>query len=138
MNVSIAGDRLYSISLRPHELAELGGDVRVSMRYTPVADDDAPALRHFKLLVVELSAATTDAEGAPVELQLLKCGWELEVVCDAPCAPSQLPELVGEVPLLLGRIAAAVNDLAGRAGAGELLTDVDIAALAADFRRRGV
>ena len=106
MNVSIITDRLYSISLRPHELAELGGDVRVSLRYAPVADDDAPATRHFKLLVLELTAATHDADGAEIDLQLLKCGWELELASDVPCAPSALPELAGEVMLLLSRIAA--------------------------------
>ena len=120
---AISGDRLYGISMRPQELALYGERVSCEVRYSAIADDEAAtAERHYKLLVLEIAAnanapGAPGAPGAPVRrLQLLKCGWELELTSSAPCRTAELAELADEVPLLLARIADTVNELARRAG----------------------
>jgi hypothetical protein len=118
---TIAGDRLYGISLRPQELAIYGEAVSFSLRYGPVVEDpSAESRQHFKLLVLEVHADLKQddalAHGKPRKLQLLKCGWELELTTVEACRTDALAERDEEAPLLLGRIADTVNDLARRAG----------------------
>ena len=55
------------------------------------------------------------AHGKPRKLQLLKCGWEIELTTATACRGDALVERDDEVPLLLERIADTVNDLARRA-----------------------
>jgi hypothetical protein len=113
----ISGDRLYGITMRPQELALYGQRVSCEVRYSPIADDEAVAAeRHYKLLVLEMAVDLAPATGAPARrLQLLKCGWELELTSASPCLVAELAELEEEVPLLLARIADTVNELARRA-----------------------
>ncbi|HEX3135731.1 MAG TPA: hypothetical protein VHX44_19370 [Planctomycetota bacterium] len=123
MNVisTIAGDRLYGISMRPQELAIYGDAVSFSLRYGPVVEDpSAELIQHFKLLVLEIHADLKQddalAHGKPRKLQLLKCGWEIELGTTNACRTDSLPERQDEAPLLLSRIADTVNELARRAG----------------------
>ena len=116
----VIDDRLYGISLRPQELALYGESVSFSLRYGPVTDDaEVPTTQHFKLLVLEihanLSANDDLARGQPRRLQLLKCGWELELATDEPCLTSSLGEGGNEVTRLLQKVADTVNELARRA-----------------------
>ena len=117
---SIAGDRLYGISMRPQELALYGAKVAFDLRYSAVFDDPAEqTTEHFKLLVLEIEAETPadDPLGqARGRLQLLKCGWELRLTTPAACTVGTTEELAEEVPLLLARIADTINDLAQRGG----------------------
>ncbi len=118
---SLAGDRLYGISLRPQELAIYGEAVSFALRYGPVVDDPSAELtQHFKLLVLEVHADLNQddalAHGKPRKLQLLKCGWELELTTEKACRTDALSERDDEVPRLLAHIADTVNDLARRAG----------------------
>jgi hypothetical protein len=118
---TIAGDRLYGISMRPQELAIYGEAVSFSLRYGPVVEDPSAELtQHFKLLVLEIHADLKQddalAHGRPRKLQLLKCGWEIELVTLNACRTDSLTERDDEAPLLLGRIADTVNELARRAG----------------------
>ena len=120
---ALAGDRLYSIAFRPQELALLGSAVAIAVRYAAIADPgDPPATRHFRLLVVEVTAQVpaSDFGGSagdpPREVQLLKIGWELELATPIARPAAGLGTLPGEAPLLAGRIADTVNDLAKRAG----------------------
>jgi hypothetical protein len=117
---TIAGDRLYGISLRPQELAIYGTSVSFSLRYGPIVDDpSAELLQHFKLLVLEIHAELGSddalAHGKPRRLQLLKCGWEIELATASACRTDSLEERPEEVPLLLDRVADTVNELARRA-----------------------
>ena len=131
---TIAGDRLYGISMRPQELAIYGEAVSFALRYGPVVDDaSAEATQHFKLLVLEIHADLRQddalAHGKPRKLQLLKCGWELELRTVTACRTDSLVERDDEVPRLLTRIADTVNDLARRAGleaplGPDLITDL--------------
>jgi hypothetical protein len=131
---TIVGDRLYGISLRPQELAIYGDAVSFALRYGPVVDDPSAELnQHFKLLVLEIQADLKQddalAHGKPRKLQLLKCGWELELNTVAACRTVALSEQETEVPRLLERIADTVNELARRAGleaplGPELVTDL--------------
>ncbi len=116
----IAADRLYALDIRPQELAVYGQRVRFDLRYAPIFDDPAEvADRHYKLLVLEilapLSADDARQRGGQRELALLKVGWELELTTAAPCRVGTLAELEEEVPLLLGRVADTINELARRA-----------------------
>ena len=117
---TIAADRLYGISLRPQELALHGELVSFNLRYGPIYDDPTEVTtKHFKLLVLEATTPQPVGESAgaaPAErLQLMKCGWEIELTVVTPAVVGSLPELAEEVPLLLGRIADTVNELARRA-----------------------
>jgi hypothetical protein len=117
---TIVADRLYGISMRPQELALYGDKVSFTLRYSPVYEDEHEVTdTHFKLLVLEMSAdLPPDDElgrAAGSTLQLVKCGWELELKSSAPCLVGTLEELPEEVPRLVGRIAETVNDLARRA-----------------------
>jgi hypothetical protein len=121
VTTTIAGDRLYGISMRPQELAIYGEAVSFSLRYGPVVEDPSAELRqHFKLLVLEVHADLKQddalAHGKPRKLQLLKCGWELELTTVVACRSDATGERDDEVPLLLARIADTVNELARRAG----------------------
>jgi hypothetical protein len=113
-------DRLYGISFRPQELAVYGEKVAFSLRYGPVTDDEPKvATQHFKLLVLEIHAQVKPSDdlapAAPRRLQLLKCGWELELRSEQPVLTAQLPEESEEIRQLLEKIADTVNDLARRA-----------------------
>jgi len=137
---TVVGDRLYSISLRPQELALYGEHVNLNLRYSPIFDDaDEAATRHFKLLVLEMEAEVpAEATGStPRRLQLLKCGWEIELATTVPATVGSLGELRAEVPLLLGRIADTVNELARRARLEAPLTTTVIDDLVAEYRQAG-
>jgi hypothetical protein len=114
----ISGDCLYGISMRPQELALYGERVSSTVRYSAIADDEAALCeRHYRLLVLEIEVVLPGAAGStPRRLQLLKCGWELELTSAVPCRTDALGEGEDEVPLLLARIADTVNELARRAG----------------------
>lgn len=136
---TIVGDRLYGISMRPQELAIYGERVTFSLRYAAIFDDGGEAAkRHFKLLVLEIGAdLPPDPEVGRTEttqLELLKCGWELELEAAEPVAVGSLPERDDEVPLLLGRIADTVNELARRAQLEAPLAPSVVDGLVADYR----
>nr|MBA2482732.1 hypothetical protein [Planctomycetota bacterium] len=116
---TIVADRLYGISMRPQELALYGEKVSFDLRYSPIYDDEHEVTAtHFKLLVLEISADLPKDDELGREqkrLQLVKCGWELELSVPEPCRVGTLEELAEEMPRLLGRVAETVNDLARRA-----------------------
>ncbi len=134
MRAALAADRLYALSIRPQEWDGLREHARLAMRWGPLADDPAtPARRHWFLLVVEcrviLPVGDPLATQHPDGMEVLRCGWEaeLEVPVDLPGTAVEAED--GVVDGLLRKIAGAVNDVAGRAGVGELLTDGIITAL---------
>jgi hypothetical protein len=135
----IVADRLYALEIRPQELAVHGERVRFDLRYGAIFEDPSEvAERHFKLLVFEVRAprpADAPAERDD-ELQLLKIGWELELAPAAPARVGTLPEAAEEVPLLLGRIADTVNELARRARLEAPLGPDLVRSLIADYRAR--
>ncbi len=117
---TIAGDRLYGVSLRPQELDLYRERAQIALRYRPIFDDpDELTTSHFKLLVLEITVVLGPEDEVGLEgagsLELAKCGWELELVSAAPCRVGSLPELEEELPLLLGRVADTINELARRA-----------------------
>ncbi|HYE07628.1 MAG TPA: hypothetical protein VEL07_19070 [Planctomycetota bacterium] len=138
----IAADRLYALDIRPQELAVYGERVRFDLRYAPIFDDPAEvADRHYKLLVLEILAPLPPADaqrrGGPAgggELALLKIGWELELTTATPCRVGTLTDLAEELPLLLGRVADTVNELARRAKLEAPLGPDLVRQLIADFR----
>ena len=114
------GDKLYSLSFRPQEMAVFGDDISFRMRLGTVTDTpDEPATAHYRMIVLEADAKVPDhaRESVGAEtIQVLKIGWELELLTDEPALADQVPQLDGEVEYLLKRIADTVNDLARRAG----------------------
>ncbi len=135
----IAADRLYALDIRPQELAVYGERVRFDLRYAPIFDDPAEiAERHYKLLVLEilapLSADDAKQRGGQRELALLKIGWELELTTAAPCRVGTLVDLDEELPLLLGRVADTINELARRAKLEAPLGPDLVRQLIADYR----
>jgi hypothetical protein len=140
---AIVDDRLYGLSIRPQELALYGEQVAVSLRYSPIFDDQAETCeRHFKLLVLEITAelpaddALLHAANGP--LQLVKCGWELELSSPQPCLVGSLEELPEEVPRFLERIAETINDLARRARIDPPLGPELVTTLMYDYRLRRI
>jgi len=136
---TLAGDRLYSINLRPQELALYGERVDFSLRYGPIgADADGPDRTHYKLLVLEITVDLPPddelAAGKPLHLQLLKCGWELTLTTSHDCLITALQETDQEVPHLLGRIADTVNELSRRAGLEAPLAPTVIEQLTTTYR----
>ncbi|MHC5067392.1 MAG: hypothetical protein ACYTF0_02265 [Planctomycetota bacterium] len=117
---TIVGDRLYGISIRPQELALYGENVDFDLRFSPIFDDpDEAVTNHFKMMVLEVrcQVPANDELALPQRtLQLLKCGWELELETSLPCPTAQLVEASAEAEHLLERIADTVNELARRAG----------------------
>ena len=134
MRAALAADRLYALSIRPQEWDGLREHARLAMRWGPLADDPAvPARRHWFLLVVEcrVRLPAGDPLGAqhPDGLEVLRCGWEaeLDLPVDLPATAVETEQQL--IPDLLGKIAAVVNDVAGRAGVGGLLTPEIVQAL---------
>jgi hypothetical protein len=121
--VTLAADRLYGITMRPQELAWYGEAARFHLSYAAIYDDPLEvAGTHFKLLVVEITAPIAADDPLRAEhpgqesLQLLKCGWELELSVEPACQVGTLVEQPAEIARLLDRVADTVNDLARRAG----------------------
>lgn len=134
---SVVGDRLYGISMRPHELALYGERVSFTLRYSPIFDEPAQMTeRHFTLLVLEIHAEVVMDGQAPKRLQLVKCGWEMELSTSMPCLEGTLVEQPTEVPLLLSRIADTINDLARRAGLEAPLGPMVVDDLVANYRKQ--
>ncbi len=135
MPSTLAGDRLYGINLRPHELALHGEKVQFGLRYSPIFDDPAErTTHHFFLLVLEIHAEVALDDAPPKRVQLLKCGWELERTTATDQTVGSVAEEPGDVSLLLKRIADTVNDLARRGGLEAPLGPAVVARLIADFR----
>jgi hypothetical protein len=136
MPSTLAGDRLYGINLRPHELALHGEKVQFGLRYSPIFDDPTErTTHHFFLLVLEIHAEVAlDDAAPPKRVQLLKCGWELERTTATDQTVGSVAEEPGDVPLLLKRIADTVNDLARRAGLEAPLGPSVVDQLLADYR----
>jgi hypothetical protein len=137
----LGDDLLYGITLRPQELALYGERVRFHLRYAPICELDSPAaLEHHKILVLEIVCELPPdpqlGRLAVQELELLKCGWQLQVLHQPACRPQELPELPEEVPRLLDRIRETVNELGRRAGLAELLKAVAVQRLASDYAAR--
>ncbi len=136
MRANPVADRLYALSLRPQEWDGLREHASLALRWGPLADDpEAPARRHWFLLVVECRVRLPPGDPLAAQhrdgLEVLRCGWEaeLELPVDLPAtAIEQDRELIRT---LLGRIAETVNAVAAKAGAGELLTPTIVASLEA-------
>lgn len=118
---TIIADRLYGITLRPQELSLYGEDVRFEVHYSPIFEDpEELATQHFKLLV--LTAAVIIPEHIPLELgpdrrlEVIRCGWELELESSRPARATDLQEAPDEIEHLLAQVADTVNELARRAG----------------------
>lgn len=135
---TIVGDRLYGIAIQPQELALYGEKVEFHVRYSPIFDDENEKTEHhFKLMVLEIYAnvpADAEMRKKAARLQLLKCGWELELSVPAAARVGTLTELDEEVPLLLNRIADTVNELSRRARLEAPLGPEIVKDLIADYR----
>jgi hypothetical protein len=116
---TIVADRLYGITMRPQELALYGESVEFNLRYSAIYErEDEVTDTHFKLLVLEITAELPEDDELARQagmLQLVKCGWELELKSPEPCKVGTLEELPEEMPRLLDRVAETVNELARRA-----------------------
>jgi hypothetical protein len=139
----ITADRLYSISVRPQELDLYGDALTFALRYAPMIDaPDEQHTTHFKILVVEVTARISPEDrtafGGHETLQVAKCGWEVELTTSAPAVTATLVELPEELPLLLNRIAATINDLARRARIPEPLGTDIVTQLIYQYRTQGV
>jgi hypothetical protein len=137
MRASLAADRLYALSLRPQEWDGLREHAELALRWGPVADDpEAPAARHWFLLVVEarvrLPAGDPLAATHPQGLEVMRCGWEAELALPVALPAAGVDDDPALVGALLGKAADAVNDLAARAGLEPLLTPAMQTALLAD------
>ena len=118
----VVGNRLYGISMRPQELALYGESVRFDVRFGPVFDDPQELVTtHYKMLVLEISA---DAEANPElglsarRIELLKCGWEIELETNSECSSADLDGSTerAELQYAMEQVADTVNELARRAG----------------------
>ncbi len=121
--VAIAGDRLYSLTFRPHELALFGQSVAIDLRYAPMIEPgDPPSASHVRVAVLDISTQIPAVElgGGPEDppriLDLLKIGWELELTCREPLRSGEVGPVPGEEARVVDAIAETVNGLAARAG----------------------
>lgn len=139
MRARLAADRLYALSIRPQEWDGLRDAVELALRYGPMDEGAEAAKRHWTLLLLEararLPADDPLAPAHPDGLEVLRLGWEAELELPLALPPSALEEDPAEVPALLAKAAALVNDCAARAGVEALLSPEMVAALLA--RRRG-
>ncbi len=134
MRASLAADRLYALSIRPQEWDGLRSQARMALRWGPLADDPAlSARRHWFLLVVEAHVQLPADDPLAAQhgdgLEVLRCGWEAELELPVDLPASAIDDDPGLVTNLLGRIAGAVNSVAGQAGCEALLTPEILAAL---------
>jgi hypothetical protein len=142
MRATLAADRLYALSIRPQEWDGLRPHAELGLRWGPLADDpEAPARRHWFLLVVEalvrIPAGDPLAAQHPDGLEVLRCGWEVELELPVDLPASAIdgdPDLVGR---LLIQVAALVNSTAGHAGVEELLSQAMIDGLQQRFAAQG-
>lgn len=127
MRARLAADRLYAFSLRPQEWDAHRERAVLALRYGPMTDDaDSATTRHWMLLVVEARVRLPNsdplAQAHPDGLEVLRCGWEAELELPIALPAQAVEEDPAEVPTLLAKIAALVNDCATRAGIDVLLT----------------
>lgn len=126
MRARLAADRLYALSLRPQEWDANRERATLSLRYGPLAEGDDASVRHWTLLLVEarvrLEAGDPLAGQNPDGIEVLRLGWEAELELPLALPPAALEEDPAEVPALLAKAAALVNDCAARAGIAELLS----------------
>lgn len=117
---TLTADRLYGIQIRPQELALYGENAQFSLRYGITNEEpDQATVEHFKLVVLEITAlapADEDLGIAERQLDLLKCGWELEFSTPSPVMVGDLSEAESELEYALSQIADTVNELSRRAG----------------------
>jgi hypothetical protein len=131
MRATLAADRLYALSIRPQEWDGLRERAQLAVRWGPLADDpDAPAKRHWFLLVLEahvqLPADDPLAAQHPNGLEVLRCGWEAELELPVDLPPHAIDRDTDLVGALLSQIIALVNTVAGKSGAEPLLTEAII------------
>lgn len=141
MALKIVADVLYGISMRPQELAMYGDKATFSLRYAPMFDDPQHlSQEHFKMLVVEshcqLPPDVELGQSGYRDLELLRCGWQLELQSAEPCALAEVTESEQEMELLLNRVADTVNDLAVRADIEPPMPDEVLTRLLAEYRRK--
>jgi len=134
MRASLIADRLYALSIRPQEWDGLREHASLALRWGPLADDaDAPAKRHWFLLVVEcrvrFPAGDPLAAQHPEGLEVLRCGWEAELELAVALPPSSIDSDDALVRGLLDKIADTVNGIVGKAGAEAVMTPEIVAAL---------
>lgn len=137
----IVSDVLYGISLRPQELALFADHAQFQLRYSPIFDDPAQkTTEHFKLLVVEISCQLPPdmsvGRSQGQDLELLRCGWQLELKTSEACRPDSLVESEDELPMLLEHMAACVNRLAGEAQVDAPLPEETIQRLVKQYRQK--
>ncbi len=137
----IVSDVLYGINIRPQELSMYKEYAQFKLRYSPIFDDPAvEATEHFKLMVVEITCQLPPdisigrAQGQ--DLELLRCGWQLEMHTAQACRVDQVPELPEEVPMLLEHMAQTVNRLAEDAHIDPPMPEESIERLVKQYRQR--
>ncbi|NRA40068.1 MAG: hypothetical protein HRU15_18130 [Planctomycetes bacterium] len=140
-NLQIIADVLYGINMRPQELAMYGDKATFSIRYAPMFDDpEAMSQEHFKMLVVEshcqLPPDIELGQSTYRDLELLRCGWQLELHSEEPYPVAEIPEMHEEMELLLGKVALTVNDLAARADIEPPMADDVLQRLLIEYRRK--
>ncbi len=137
----IVSDVLYGISMRPQELAMYTEYAQFNLRYAPIFDDPSEeCTEHFKLLVVEVTCQLPPdisvGRQQGQDLELLRCGWQLELKTAKPCRPDSLPELPEELPLLFDRMSACINRLAKDAGVDDVFHKETIERLVKQYRQK--
>lgn len=142
MPTRITADRLYGVTIRPQELVFYGAQVRCTLRTAPMTDAAvAITAQHSRLVVLEVEALIPADDALHAEtsrLEVLKIGWELDLVTDPPCAAEFLVEDPAEVRFALERIAGCVNRLCSEAGHPGALTPELVDQLILDYRTKAV
>ena len=137
----IVSDVLYGINIRPQELSMYKEYAQFKLRYSPIFDNpELEATEHFKLMVVEITCQLPPdisiGREKGQDLELLRCGWQLEMHTALPCRVDEVPELPEEVPMILEHMASTVNRLAEDAQIDPPMPAEAIERLVKQYRQR--
>ena len=137
----IVSDALYGINIRPQELDLYKEYAQFNLRYSPIFDDPSEeSTEHYKLLVIEITCQLPpDIEigrSKARDLDLLRCGWQLQLQSPEPIRVDAIGEDAEELPFLLEKVAQTVKRLAEDAGIDDPIPAEAQARLIDEYRKR--
>ena len=137
----IVSDALYGINIRPQELDLYKEYAQFNLRYSPIFDDPSTETdEHFKLLVIEITCQLPpDIElgrSKAQDLDLLRCGWQLQLKTPQPIRVDAIAEMEEELPMLLKKVAVTVKRLADDAGIDDPMPEEAQQRLIDEYRKR--